>query len=112
MPEKIEYDPYEDRLTISRHLEHDTELDITARIRSALDDAGGGYTPSRDLKWVARITPDVYYWWLSHGVDCLKDEDWERVVQLLDSPDWSRIRTGGGKIARRPRREYLSTVKR
>ena len=56
----------------------------------------------------ARISPGVYYHILKEeGVDILKTEDWEKVKQLLHSPDYKYLKTAKGEFRQRPTREYL-----
>ena len=71
-----------------------------------LYDDRNGYTESREMKHVACI-PDVVVGELyKKGINILHDGDWDKIVSLLDSPDWAHWRTSKGKIAKRPRREY------
>lgn len=60
---------------------------------------GDGYTPSRDLRHVARIPLIVAEMWLNqYGVDVLNQDHKAAVIRLLNSNEWSYLRTGGGRI--------------
>jgi len=58
-----------------------------------------GYSPSRDLKHVARIPASIYELWLHrYGVDVLNPDHKDAVRKLLNDRDWLFLRTGGGVI--------------
>jgi hypothetical protein len=61
----------------------------------------------------ARIPNGIIAKWKSElGVDIMKEEDWQKVRELLHHPDWSGLRTSAGSYLERPAREYMHTVKR
>jgi hypothetical protein len=56
-----------------------------------------GYSPSRDLKHVARIPLVVAEHWLNkYGVNVLNPNHKAAVRKLLNDHDWLFLRTGGG----------------
>lgn len=58
-----------------------------------------GYSPSRDLKHVARIPNVVALIWLNqYGVDVLNKDHKTAVARLLNSNEWRHLRTGGGRL--------------
>lgn len=58
-----------------------------------------GYTPSRDLKHVARIPLVVAELWLSkYGVDVLNPDHKAAVRKLLNDRDWLFLRTSSGRL--------------
>lgn len=60
---------------------------------------GSNSSPSRELKHVARIPPEVYTYWLNtYGVDALNPDHREAVTKLLNDRDWLFLRTGGGTL--------------
>lgn len=85
---------------------HDPNPVIDANV--AFQNSGhDGFTPSRDFKHVARIPNGEVVKLFAMGLNPYRNEDWPRIAAMLDSPDWKKWRTGGGKISRRPFREYL-----
>lgn len=61
-----------------------------------------GWSPTRDLRHVARIPLVVAMIWLNrYGVDALNRDHRDAVARLLNSSEWSYLRTGGGHIGRR-----------
>ena len=60
---------------------------------------GNPWTPSRDLKHVARIPAEVYMIWLNrYGIDALNHEHRGAVRKLLNDQEWMYLRTGGGQL--------------
>jgi hypothetical protein len=57
------------------------------------------WSPSRDLKHVARIPVEVYMIWLNElGVDVLNPDHRPAVRKLLNDNQWSHLRTSGGDL--------------
>jgi hypothetical protein len=57
------------------------------------------YSPSRDMKHVARIPLVVAEDWLNkHGIDVLNPDHRDRVRALLNDPDYRWLRTGSGRL--------------
>ena len=57
------------------------------------------WSPSRDLKHVARIPQEIYMIWLHcHGVDALNPDHAPAVRKLLNSNEYLYLRTGGGRL--------------
>lgn len=60
---------------------------------------GDGYTPSRDLRHVAKIPLVIVQLWMDqYGVDVFNADHKPAVRRLLNSSEWSYLRTGGGKL--------------
>ena len=86
-----------DDKTVVIHSSGDTQPVLDANKEDA--NHGNPWTPSRDLKHVARIPAEVYLIWLNkYGIDALKKEDAPAVRRLLNSNEWSYLRTGGGQL--------------
>lgn len=67
-----------------------------------------GYTKDRTMRRAARITPFVAELWrVKHGVDVLNPAHREKVFELLDSPDYSSIKTVHARLSKRATRSYL-----
>jgi hypothetical protein len=63
---------------------------------------GDGYSPSREIKHIARVPLVIAYEWLyKHGVDILNPEHKPAVRRLLDSSEYAYLRTGGGSLGTR-----------
>jgi hypothetical protein len=57
------------------------------------------WSPSRDLKHVARTPVIVYeHWLMAHGVDALYPDHKDAVRTLLNDRDWLFLHTGGGVL--------------
>lgn len=58
-----------------------------------------GYTPSRDLKWVASIPLIIAEKWKKEeGIDIFNKNHREAIRKKLNDPEYSYLRTGGGKL--------------
>jgi len=80
------------------------------RERLSSAEAGSkGYTPSRDLREVAEIPNIVAHQWLKQGLSIFDENDWPTISAMLDSREYSDLRTGPGVVSRSPRREYPTT---
>lgn len=63
---------------------------------------GDGYTPSRELKHIARVPAVTAYEWLyKHGVDILNPDHKAGVRRLLDSNEYAYLRTSAGSLGTR-----------
>ena len=67
-----------------------------------------GYTPSRDLRHVARIPLGEVARLYGKGINIMNADHWPKIAALLDTSDWMAWRTSPGKIARRPERQYFT----
>src|SRR5882724_1874833 len=60
----------------------------------ALQNSTDGYTPSRDMKFVATIPPIIEMKWRTElGIDINNRNHWPAVKRLLNSSEWSYLRT-------------------
>jgi hypothetical protein len=67
-----------------------------------------GYTRDRSMKRVAQIPLIIVEKWLKEeGWNALDQNESERLMQKLDDPDWSYLKTSDGKHARTAKREYF-----
>lgn len=58
---------------------------------------GDGYTPSRDMRKVASIPLIVLEMWKNEkGINWMDKNDWPKIKQLLNDPDWRYLRTAPG----------------
>ena len=86
-----------DDKTVVVHTRGDAQAVLDANKHDA--NHANNWSPSRDLKHVARIPPEVYTYWLNvYGVDALNPDHREAVKKLLNDRDWLFLRTGGGKL--------------
>ena len=69
-----------------------------------------GYTPSRDFKHVANIPLIEIEKLYQKGINMFSQNDWPKIVSMLDSSEWLKWRTSPGKIARKPLRRYLGAL--
>jgi hypothetical protein len=83
------------RVVIHTHGDAQEVLDANAFDRNH----SNPYTPSRDLKHVARIPVEVYMIWLNElGVDVLNPDHADKVRKLLNDSQWAYLRTSGGRV--------------
>jgi hypothetical protein len=91
-----EIDQLDDK-TVVIHTRGDAQSVLDANKEDA--NHGDPWTPSRDLKHVARIPVEVYMIWLNElGVDALNKEHQPAVRKLLNDNQWSYLRTSGGAL--------------
>ena len=58
---------------------------------------GDGFTPSRDMKHIARIPLVIVEKWKNElGVDVFNKDHDKKIRQLLNDPDWRYLRTSTG----------------
>lgn len=69
-------------------------LDANGRFANDHD----GYSPSRDLKYVASIPLVVIEQWLKLGIDINNPDHAGKIAAMLNDGNWSKLRTGGGRI--------------
>jgi hypothetical protein len=79
---------------------------LEANKRDLLSDHDG-YSPSRDLRHVARIPIGIVNEFYRKGLNIYDRDDWEIIKALLDSSEWSALRTSEGTLSKKPRREYI-----
>jgi hypothetical protein len=78
-----------------------TKGDVQPVLDANKEDANHGdpWSPSRDLKHVARIPVEICMIWLHrYGVDVLDPDHAPAVRRLLNSNEWRGLRTGGGDL--------------
>ena len=86
-----------DDKTVVIHSSGDTQPVLDANKEDA--NHGNPWTPSRDLKHVARIPAEVYMIWLNDlGVDALNPDHRPAVRKLLNDVQWKHLRTSGGSL--------------
>jgi len=89
------------------HSRQDVEPLLERNVRfqnSGLD----GYTPSRDWQQVASIpTILIEKWYKEEGLEWWNTAHTGRLLQKLDDPDLSKLRTGTGHLGKRPYRKFL-----
>jgi hypothetical protein len=98
------YDVHDDALTMQRT--QDVEPILEANKRDYAD--GDGWTENRDMRHVASIPNVVVEQWLKQGINVFDDNDWQKVLRLLDMPQYRYLRTSPGRLARKPSRTYFT----
>jgi hypothetical protein len=69
--------------------------------------ADDGYTKDRSMKRVAQIPLIIVEQWLrEEGWNALEQGNSERVLQKIEDPEWSYLKTSEGKHYRKPQRNY------
>jgi hypothetical protein len=65
----------------------------------ALQNAGDGYSPSREMQRVASIPIGVVEMWkVIYGVDPTARGNERLLTRLLNDPEWLWLRVGGGRV--------------
>lgn len=63
---------------------------------------GNGWSPSRELRHVARVPIGIAYEWMQkYGVDILNPDHKPAVRRLLDSNEYAYLRTSSGSLGTR-----------
>jgi hypothetical protein len=91
-----EYDQLDDQKFVVR-----TRGDVQTVLDANRHDANheNPWSPSRDLKHVARIPVEVYMIWLNElGIDALNKDHQPAVRKLLNDSQWSYLRSSGGTL--------------
>lgn len=90
------YDEMEDRTIIETVQDVEPILDAN---KAAFNSGHDGYTPSRDLKFVAEIPVVVIEKWLREdGIDVWDPNHKEAVKRKLNDPEWRHLRTAPGRL--------------
>lgn len=80
------------------HATQDVEA-ILDRNKELANDPGRGYTPSRDMRHVAEIPLIVAEDWKNkYGLDWANKDHWPGIRRLLNSSEYSYLRTAPGVI--------------
>ncbi len=66
-----------------------------------------GYSPSRDMRHVARIPLGLVNEFHNMGLNIMNPDDWKIIKGLLDDNDYLALRTSDGKLSSKPRRQYI-----
>lgn len=59
---------------------------------------GDGYSPSRDLRYVAHIPNIFIEAWMKEGLSIFDENCWPAIRRRLNDPDWRFLRTSPGRI--------------
>jgi hypothetical protein len=98
------------------HGKEDGDVSRVMRRNRELRNSGhDGYTKDRTMRRAATIEPFVAELWrVKHKVDILNPDHRQKVLELLDSPEYSNLKTVDAKLSKRPIRTYFkaSTVSR
>jgi len=71
-------------------------LEHNKRLRN---DNPSGMGPTREWQYVASIPPVVQMIWLQqYGIKAWDKDHWPAVLRLLNSSEWSQLRTNSGTI--------------
>ena len=91
--EDIHYDDVDDKFHLSYSEDIEGFKSGTAALRHEADIGNKGYSPSREFRRVASIPPVVVVHWLNHGIDVFNEDDWPKIAAMLDSNEYSCLRT-------------------
>ncbi|MCW5730427.1 MAG: hypothetical protein KIT20_06705 [Alphaproteobacteria bacterium] len=95
MVEFLHEDPATGRFAIESRAEVGAVLERNRALRGAND----GYSPSRELRRVASIPPIVQLLWIErYGADPLAPGNEALLRRLLNSSEWSHLRTSEGRF--------------
>lgn len=74
------------------HTEQDVASILEANQRRATDGTGG-WTPSKDMRYVGSIPASIILKWkLEKGVDVYNRDHWPAVKRLLNDNEWQKLR--------------------
>lgn len=79
---------------------HRTTQDVEPILdrNKAMQTAGDGYSPTREMRRVASIPVAVAYQWLQEGVDFRDENCADEIRRRLNSPEWRHLRTAPGRV--------------
>lgn len=74
--------------------------DVTANLEQNVRDqnAGDGYTPSRDMRRVASIPMIIVEKWMREGLNLFDQNDWPKIRAKLNDSEYRHLRTALGRI--------------
>lgn len=88
------FDDDRDEITIETRNDVEPLLDVNKRF---FNDGTNGWTPSRDLKRIATIPPEIVLLWKErYGIDLFDKNHSAGVKRLLNDPEWLYLRTAPG----------------
>jgi hypothetical protein len=91
----FEYDELAETYRVTKTVDVTSTLEANKELASVSD----GWTPSRDMRHAARIPMDVLALWKTmYGVDVLNEDHMPAVKRLLNSNEWSFLRTAHFKL--------------
>jgi hypothetical protein len=104
MSNRYHYDESEDKIIIERNQDIEPILSSNREKRN-IDD---GYTKDRTMKRVGRIPMVVVEKIIvEQGWNPMDQNNSDRLLQLLDDPEYAHFKTSDGKHARSTRREFF-----
>ena len=93
LTERFHFDQMENRWGIETISDVQPILDLN----KAQANNGDGFTPSRDMKHIARIPLVIVEKWKNElGVDLFNKDHEGKIRQLLNDPDWLYLHTSPG----------------
>ena len=94
LTEAFHFDESNGEAAIETFSDVEPQLDLN----KALANDGDGYSPSRELRRIARIPLIVVEKWRNElGVDVFNKDHMAKVRALLNDPDWRYLRTSPGR---------------
>jgi len=95
--EEAYYDHTTDALIVKTHVDSEPLHKRNRELQNA-GLVGDLFSPSREFRWVASISPEVQMEWMAEGVDAMNDDHWPEVQRRLNDSNWQHTRTGLGRI--------------
>jgi len=109
--QRMIHDEAEDLLVVQSIADVEPFLEQNKADMREAETGSRGYTPSRDLQRVASIPNIIIEKWLREdGINVFDDNDADKVLAKLDSPEYLFLRTAPGRLSRKPVREYPTTT--
>lgn len=76
-----------------------SEVDPALDRNKAMATHNDGYTPDRSFRRAAHIPHALQQYWLTvEGWDCFNSDHHDRLVKVLNDPQWAWLRTAPGRI--------------
>jgi hypothetical protein len=105
--EDIHYDDVDDKFILSRKDDVSDFLRGTAALRHEADTGNRGYSPSGDWRRAASLSPAIVVDWLNKGINIFDPNATQKMLALLDSSEFERLRTAPGVLSSRPARKFF-----
>lgn len=103
MRDILHHDTADDRLIV----EHTQDIEPIIQSNKEKQNSGDGYTQDRSMRLVARIPLVIVEKIIKEkGWNPMLEENRDRLLALLDDPEYRYLRTSEGRLSRRPVRTY------
>ena len=91
----FDYDAAEDQHVIGYTQDVEPYLEHNQRLYNSGHD---GTNADGSLREIAEIPPIIIHQWMLEGISIFRKEDWPKIRQRLNDPEWRKLRTAPGRV--------------